>query len=232
MSRFDRQLAMGRAHRLHEPGIKPSALGDDFVAFHCLEYGGCLSDEEVEQARADVQQAIKTFFSMQALTDRLHKADRLIAQRSLNFEHDDISVRAVPDVIAFEGGRPPAIIDWKVHIFGWRDAWLQLAVYASALTRCNPHKDFPIKAGEFRETDIELLEVQLLKGTIRSHHLNEEHIARADAYIAQSAESMLLALGEANGKAASLPPSDFPATRYASACQRCPYRSMCWETVQ
>ncbi len=67
------------------------------------------------------------------------------------------NVRTVPDVIAFSGVNPPAIIDWKVHVFGWRDAWLQLAVYAAALTRCTPHKDFPVATDQFKEIDIELL---------------------------------------------------------------------------
>src|SRR5262249_53540898 len=32
MARFDRQLAIGRAHHLHEDGFNPATLGDDFVA--------------------------------------------------------------------------------------------------------------------------------------------------------------------------------------------------------
>src|SRR5258708_6998631 len=48
MARFDRQLAIGRAHRLHEEGFNPSALGDDFVAFHALEYGGVLNKGEID----------------------------------------------------------------------------------------------------------------------------------------------------------------------------------------
>ena len=42
MARFDRQPAIGRANRLHENGFNPTALGEDFVAFHALEYGGVL----------------------------------------------------------------------------------------------------------------------------------------------------------------------------------------------
>jgi PD-(D/E)XK nuclease superfamily len=232
MARFDKQLAIGRAHRLHEPGFKPSALGEDFVAFHSIEYEGCLSEAEVEQARNEVRRAIEAFFEMDELISWLRSADRLITQRALIFEHTDTCVRAVPDVIAFKAGEPPAIIDWKVHVFGRLDAWLQLAVYAAALTRCNPHKDFPIVAGQFRETDVKLLEVQLLTGKMRPHRLSEDYIACADAYIARSAEAMLLALGGVNGNAAHLPPTDFVATRYASVCERCAYRSLCWETIQ
>jgi hypothetical protein len=232
MARFDRQLAIACQHRLHEPGFKPSVLGDDFAAFHSLEYDGQVSEKEIDQAREEVKRAIETFFAMEELIARLHAATRLITQRNLIFPHTDTNVRAVPDVIVFAASTPPAIIDWKVHVFGQRDAWLQLAVYAAALTRCTPHKDFPVATDQFKETDIELLEVQLLTGRIRLHRLSEEHIARADAYIAQSAESMLLAVDGMNGKAAAMAPTDFPATRYASVCERCPYRSLCWETMQ
>jgi PD-(D/E)XK nuclease superfamily len=230
MARFDRQLEIGRAHHLHQPGLR--LRDEDFVAFHRLEYGECLSEREIEQAREEVRCAIANFFSMEELTARLNAADRLITQRSLNFTHADTCVRAVPDLIVFKGNAAPAILDWKVHAFGRRDAWLQLAVYAAALTRCNPHRDFPFVAGQLSETKIELLEVQLLTRTVRSHHLTEEQIACADVYIAQSAESMLLAVDGMNDKLSSLPPTDFPATRYASVCERCPYRSLCWETLQ
>ena len=231
MARFDRQLAIGRAHRLHEDGFNPTALGDDFVAFHALEYGGVLDEAEIERARDEVRRAIQSFFSMEELIARLRTADRLITQRALSFTHADTTVRAVPDLIVFKEGRPPAIVDWKVHVFGWRDAWLQLAVYAAALARGTLHSDFPVTE-PFSETDIGLLEVQLLTGKLRRHRLTDEHIAQADRFIARSFESMLLATDGMNGKASTLPPTDFPATRYASACESCPYRSMCWETLQ
>lgn len=230
MARFDRQLAIGRAHHLHEDGFSPASLGDDFVAFHAVEYRGVLGDDEVERAREEVKRAILSFFSMEEMIARLHVADRLIMQRPLSFTHADTTVRAVPDLIVFKRGQPPAIVDWKVHVFGWRDAWLQLAVYAAALTRGTPHSDFPATT-PFTETEVGLLEVQLLAGKLRRHRLTDEHIALADGYIARSFESMILATGGMNGKTSTLPPTDFPATRYASACESCPYRSMCWETM-
>ena len=176
---------------------------------------------------------MENFFLMDELIARLRSAERLITQRSLSFARADTSVRAVPDVVAFNRNAAPTIIDWKVHVFDGATPGSQLAVYAAALARCNPHKDFPPAAGQLRETDIELLEVQLLNGTIRPHRLAEEaRSRRADAYIAQSADSMLLATAEINGNAARLPATDFPATRYASVCERCAYRSLCWETMQ
>jgi len=230
LARFDRQLQIARAHRIMDPEVKPSDFGDDLAAFHCLEYGGIVDENEILRARDEVVTALRTFFGMEDLIARLRAADRLITQRALSFAHSDTTVRAVPDVIAFFASAPPSIIDWKVHAFGWRDAWLQLVVYATALTRCKPHRDFPIATDSYEVTDVELLEVQLLTGTIRQHALEARQIAEADAYIARTTEAMDLAVGVVNGKAAALEPKTFPATLYPGVCGRCPYRSLCWET--
>lgn len=232
ISRFDRQLAIATAHPLRDPAFNPSGMGEDFVAFHALEYGPELTQDVIDLARAEVKLAIEKFFSMQKLIDRLQTADRLICQRSLTFNHDETPVRAVPDVIVFKANQPPAIIDWKVHVFGWRDAWLQLGVYAAALVRAKRHVDFPDQEVDFKETEIGLLEVQLLTGTLRRHSLSVEDLASVDAYISASVDSMLMAVDGVKGKIAEADPKDFPATRYANVCERCPYKSLCWETLQ
>ncbi len=232
MARFDRQLAVARQHRIHEPGFKPSACGNDFAAFYCVEYGDGICESEIEQAREDVRTAIATFFSMEKLVRRLRAAQRLVAQRRLIFGHTDTKVGAMPDVIVFPSEGAPAIVDWKVHTFGWHDAWLQLTIYAAALTRAEPHADFPAARSRYNAADIGLLEVQLLTGTLRKHVVSDEDVEQADAYIARSAESMLLAVGDVADKVSELSPSLFPAARYAATCETCPYRSLCWETLQ
>jgi len=141
-------------------------------------------------------------------------------------------VRAVPDVIVLSRESPPAIIDWKVHAFGHHDAWLQLAIYATAITRTDSRLDFQVNTNAFNASQIGLIEVQLLTQTIRRHRLNDDDIERADSYVARSAEAMSLALGETTEKASSLAPSSFPAARYASTCETCAYRKLCWETLQ
>jgi len=232
MARFDRQLAIARQHRIHEPGFKPSACGGDFAALYCIEYGDGIRESEIERARDDVRKAITTFFSMEKLVRRLQAAQRLVTQRRLIFSHTDTKVGAVPDVIVFPKDGAPAVVDWKVHTFGWHDAWLQLTIYAAALTRAQAHADFPAAPGRYNTADIGLLEVQLLTGTLRKHVVSEEAVEQADAYIARSAESMLLAVGDIADKVSELSPSVFPAARYAATCETCPYRNLCWETLQ
>ena len=229
MRTFDRQLDIARQHRIMDADVRPSSRRGELIALHCLEYQGEVDEDEIGRARDEVASAIEAFFEMDDLIARLRRADRLISQRLISFEHSKVTVRAVPDVIAFFRTDPPAIIDWKVHAFGWRDAWLQLAVYACALERCNPHKDFPVTSHTFDATDVDLLEVQLLSRTVRSHQLEDEHFSRAEAYIAQSAEAMNLAAGAFHSAATSLDPFQYPVTYYPETCQRCVYRSLCWE---
>src|SRR5262249_24835648 len=68
---FEKQLAIGRAHRLHEDGPTSGALCEDFVAFHALEYNGALKEEDIDRAREEVRKAIQSFFSMEELIARL-----------------------------------------------------------------------------------------------------------------------------------------------------------------
>ena len=232
LNRFDRQLAVACAHRIHEPDFRPSNLGDDFAALYMMEYGDRVPENEIERAREEVKAAIAGFFSMETLIDRLAGARRLITQRHLFFSHADTKVRAVPDVIVFSKDHPPAIIDWKVHTFGRHDAWLQLAVYAAALTRTDIQLDYQVATNQYAPEEIGLLEVQLLTRAMRRHRLGEDDVERADAYIAKSAEAMNLALGDSGESPSSLSPESFPAARYASTCENCAYRRMCWETVQ
>lgn len=224
---FERQLAFGREHRLHEPGLSPAKLENGFAAFYCMEYGGVLPEDEVERAWAEVELALANLFGMRELASELKSAHYVISQRALSFPHSGMTVRAVPDVVAFFDDAPPLIVDWKVHVFGLQEAWTQLATYAIALTRCAPHSDFPPSHGRWDVKDVRLAEAQLLTNQLRRYRLSDGDVDRADGYIAESVTQMLLATEGRKGK--ELRASDFPVASSPDACQRCPYRKLCWE---
>jgi hypothetical protein len=223
---FGLQLEFARAHRLHEPGMSVKKAGDAFAAFHCIEYGGSVSDDDIERAWNDIDRALATLFELDELAAALKSATYVIAQRALIFSHSDESVRAVPDVIAFYDNRPPRIIDWKVHTFGQQEAWLQLGTYAVALTRCKPHRDFP-QPMNWAATDIGLEEVQLLTGVVRPHRVTDESLQDIESYIADSVNQIRLSM-QGQEKLA-LVPEDFPTTQNPDVCSRCPYQALCWE---
>lgn len=150
-----------------------------------------------------------------------------MAQRSLQYSDYGVTVVVVPDLVAFYDDEPPAIVDWKTHAVGTSDAWLQLAIYSSALRRCKPHKDFPEQPADRTDDEIRLVEVQLLIDRMRRHELDDDDCANADDYIAESATAMLATLDGRKGH--ELAVEDFPASAFETVCEKCVFKRICWE---
>ena len=190
-SNFDRDREIALRHRIREPGLNPVQYGS-LTAFRAIEYGESVSDEEMTQAWQDIETAINNLFNMERLRSALKDATYVIAQRSLQFEFAGVTVMAVPDVLAFYPAEPPLIVDWKVHAYGSRDYRLQLALYAVALTRCTPHRDFPPLLASFAPTDIRLIEAQLLTGMEHEYVLTTEDLDDLEDYVAASLQKCWL----------------------------------------
>lgn len=223
---FDRQLAYALRHPISNSDVQVSAEGDDFAILHGMEYGAPPTEQEIQQAWHEVEQALTNLYAMEGVRAALKTAEYLIAQRALQYDlMDGITVLAYPDAIAFQSNKPPLIIDWKVHAFGQNDAWLQLAIYAIALSR-SKHSDFPTHFSHDSK-DILLLEAQLLTESVREHHLGADQIEEAEEYIITSAyEIACLTEGK---KYAELNAEDFQAAVHPESCQRCAFRAICWE---
>ncbi len=226
-SLFDRQLAYARRHPLGDLALKVSQEGDDFAVLYPMEYGGELPEHEIERAWGEVETALENLFRMEDIKQILKSSDYVVAQRALQYKlMDGVTVLAYPDAIAFRRSAPPVIIDWKVHAFGTNDAWLQLAIYAIALSRCNPHSDFPTGFGMQPQAST-LYEVQLLTNVVREHSLDEEQIVEAEEYMCSSAyEITCLTEGR---KYSELSVEDFRLATYEQTCQRCAFRAIFWE---
>lgn len=225
---FDSQRAFALQHRLREEAMVPSQAGEAFAAFLALERGETVTDEELDQAWQEIEQALHNLFAMDGLMQQLRGAQWCVAQRALQFEHAGVNVKAVPDLIAFYRDRTPLIVDWKVHAFGTKDYWLQLVTYALALTRCKIHKDFARWFQGCAPTEIRLAEVQLLTNRVREHTLEEEDVGEVEDLIADSASRMLLAIDER--KLPQFAVTDFPVTTWPDNCEGCPFRRPCWES--
>ena len=224
---FDKQLAYARRHPIADLALTLSREGDRFAALYPMEYEGELREHEIERAWCEVETALENLFKMEDVKQILKSSDYVVAQRPLQYKlMDDVTVLAYPDAIAFRRGAPPVIIDWKVHAFGIHDAWLQLAIYAIALSRCKPHRDFPSGFG-MQPQEATLFEVQLLTNVVREHALEEEQLIEAEEYIYSSAcEITCLTEGK---KYSALNMEDFRLAAYEQTCQRCAFRAICWE---
>lgn len=196
---FDEQLAVAREHHLYEPGLTPSKR-KNFVVFRCMEYDKSIPQDELDVAWQEIEQAIRNLFEMRPVAEAMKDANALIAQRPLQFKYSGMNVVAKPDLMVFVKEGPPVIIDWKVHAFGVQEAWLQLGIYALALSRVKPHIDFPQDCCSWDLTDVRLLEVQLLKKDLREYQLSRTDVTRLENHITTTAHEMLSAVGSAKPK--------------------------------
>lgn len=224
---FDEQFEFAQRRRVREPGMTQVKAGTAFAALHPIEYQIEISDENLAQAWNDIETSLTNFLQMDELLGVFRQATNLLAQRALCFSYNSTSIRSVPDLIAFFPDEPPLIVDWKVHTYAMQNYRLQLTSYALALTQCKPHKDFPVSLQRYDPTDIRLLEAQLLTKSQRQYSLTETDVEALHSFIARTAREMSLAVEM--DAAESLTPFDFPTTLDPEECQRCPFRSLCWE---
>ena len=224
---FDRQLAFAQCNSAMDLTLQPSKHGDSFALLYAVQYDNGVRDDEVKTAWQEIEVALGNLFGLGAIKDLLKASDYIVAQRALTFPvMDGITTLAYPDVIAFRRQETPVILDWKVHVFGQTDAWLQLAIYAIALSRCGPHKDFP-DGFKIEPSSVKLYEAQLLTNAVREHFVDEQQIEEAEEYMITSAYE--IACLTDGGNYAGLSAEDFRPAVHAEACQRCAFRAICWE---
>jgi hypothetical protein len=224
---FHAQWEFAEQKRIREPDMTKEKGGIAFAALYPIEYGEDVTDTNLSQAWQDIEDALNSFLQMGELIQTLRQATTLIAQRALSFSFDSISVRTVPDLVVFFRNEPPMIIDWKVHSFAMQNYRLQLASYAVGLTRCKPHRDFPTSVSRYAPTDIHLLEAQLLTKIPRYYALTDPDVEEVLSFIARTSREMTLVVQSEDGQV--LTPFDFSPALDPDECQRCPFRSLCWE---
>ncbi|EHK54855.1 PD-(D/E)XK nuclease family protein [Allomesorhizobium alhagi] len=225
--RFQRQLAFARTNSVNNIDI--DTKHPDFALFRDDDV---ISEDDFSRAWEEVQRALRTLYQSDVVKQVIKDADLLVAQRSLQFKiMDDITVVAIPDLVAFELGCQPTIIDWKVHAHGTHDAWLQLATYALAIERCTPHRDWSdfFEKIERTASNIRLIEVQLLTGAVRAHRLTEDDFAAAEEFLESTAYEMACLVD--GRKFDEFNVEEFLQARSPEACDACSYRPLCRETV-
>lgn len=227
----DRQLAFGRACRHRASGLTKSGAGDEYCAFYDLEYNGCLDEAQILQARKEIKTSLQNLFRSDFFNS-INNGDTLgiIPQRTLMFQFADTTISCTPDLIVLFKNSAPLIVDWKVHYFGISEYWLQLGIYAVALSRVNPHKDFPSSIHDRLKdpTRIRLIEYQLLNNNQRDYSISEDDVAEIEDYIFKSSLDINNAVD--GRKPIQLKASDFQSARSPNTCARCQFKKMCWES--
>lgn len=223
---IDKQLAFGKEKKYLS--TNKSSADDAYCAFYELEYEDGLDDEKLQKARDDITISLKNLLHSNLIKEIMTNNSYIISQRELTFPfEEDINVSCTPDMIVFFKNKSPLIVDWKVHLFGNTDAWLQLGIYALALLRTKPHKDFPQDTYKIEHpSDVHLIEYQLLKNVQRKYSISSDDIIDIEDYIFESSMRMKKLV---NGRKYSrLDISRFETARSPEICEKCQFKKLCW----
>lgn len=231
-SLMDKQLEFGKAGRHRMLGITKSGIGEEYCAFYELEYNGKLDQARILQAKEEVRTSLQNLFRSDFFKT-INNGDilNIIPQRTLMFQFADTNISCTPDLIVLYKSSAPLIVDWKVHYFGISEYWLQLGIYAVALSRVRPHKDFPhfIHDRLKDATRTRLIEYQLLKNKQRMYSIARDDIAEIEDYIFKSCMEINNVID--GRKHNQLKSSHFQSARSPNICARCQFKKLCWKDL-
>lgn len=231
MKLMDEQVAFGMAAKHRCQNMMKSNGNGAYCAFYDVEYNGGLNEKTLQDARQEVKTSLVNLLRSDFLKEIMKNSSALIAQRPLMFEFENTTILCIPDLIVFSKQARPLIIDWKVHSFGNADSWLQLGVYAVALSNVKPHKDFPVDVQNVLKdpTNIQLVEYQLLKNKQREYSISLEDIDDIYDYIFRSCSEMNRLIKGRKYKELDI--NQFQTARSPSVCEKCQFKKLCWKRV-
>ncbi len=192
-----------------------------------VEAGAPPSEAELSRLWEGVERALAQLLAMDSLLERLLNARLLVAQRPLAYtlalpDGEGVTVRAVPDLLAFFRDAPPLIIDWKVSERAAATHKEQLTGYALALSRSRGRSLPPLTTGA---AGTELLEVQLLTNERRHYGLTDAALELAEVQAVASASRMRTLLTDRKG---DRNPATVPPTTDLKKCDFCAFKGVCW----
>lgn len=224
-----KRYEFARQQTYKTPNLKKTEHSIDYCALYAFEY--LENEKEIKQslkkAWDDIENALTNFINNEELIKYLASSEYFVFQRAIQFQYHDWTVKCVPDLIILSKSQPPHIFDWKVHFFGTRTYNDQLSLYALALTKCAPHKDFKDYLISTCPSNIKLSEYQLLKNVIRDYKITIEDVEELHDSITEGIYSMQLK--RCGDKYEDLRIEDFEKTNNIEHCKHCSFKKICRE---
>jgi hypothetical protein len=223
------QICFGKENKYRCEGVTKSKVGDAYCALYDMYYKGQLDKSLLKNAEKDIILSLKNLLNSNIITEIAKDNLRVVSQRTLSYRFfDGENIVCVPDMIVFFENKTPLIIDWKVHTYGNSDAWLQLGIYAVALSKISPHKDFPENFSDISKdpSKIGLLEFQLLKNVQREYSISGEDVLDIEDYMLTSI-TQIKNLVKGRGFS-DLDKDIFKTSRNPYNCKSCQFKSLCW----
>ena len=218
LQRAHDQFSFSAQRRFREPGMVKGKC-PDFCALAPHDAGETISSEDFDNVCHEIKKAFERLSSLAQLWERFGAQRYWEPEVSLSVKFHDVSIKVQIDVLLERSPHELTIIDWKSYdVGGDSDARLQTALYAWAVWRS---KQYHLR----RPEDIELLECQVLDGTLIEHECSREIFDELEDYIYRSVQR-IFSLCQSK-KLAEAKLEDFAFTDNANNCEHCTVRPLC-----
>ncbi len=219
-----KQLEFAKLRKYRNPKLTKKNAGVSYCALREIENSEGLDDVSIKKIKKQVIISLKNLLQSDLMKTLLDPNTFLVAQKNLNFKFKELNIISRPDLIVYFRNKSPLIIDWKVYFHKKENAWMQLGIYAIALTEClltdpfQNHIDDPTK--------IRLIEYQLLKNYTNNYKLTNSDISYIKDYIYSSLQEMDILIN--NKKYNEIDIELFKRTSNLEICKYCSFKTLCW----
>ena len=214
----DRQIAFSSSCQYRVDGQSKSSAGDSYCALFEHEYGIGIAPERLEEVYETVSQCLRNLFNQQDLLDQLRHHSGHRSEWLADFRVAGTHVVVQLDLLCFQGGQMPVIIDWKVGSSESSDYSHQVMTYALSLLRS------PICQNVEAE-GVSVYEVNLLKNQIKPHIVTEDKIIETEDFVFQSIEEIRAVGGDRTFESQHI--EDYELARSWMTCMYCNFRKLC-----
>lgn len=214
----DRQIAFSSSCQYRVDGQSKSSAGDSYCALFEHEYGIGITSERLQEVRETVSRCLRNLFDQRDFLDQLTHNSGHRPEWLADFKVAGTRVVVQLDLLCFQGGQMPVIIDWKVGRAESSDYSHQVMTYVLSLLRS------PIYQNAQAES-VSVYEVNLLTNQIKPHIVTESKIMETENFIFQSIEEMKALAGDAKFESQHI--EDYELAGSWMTCMYCNFRKLC-----
>lgn len=214
----DRQIAFSSSCQYRVDGQSKLSAGDSYCALFEHEYGIGITSERLQEVRETVSQCLRNLFDQQDFLDQLRHHSGHRPELLVDFKVAGTRVVVQLDLLCFQRGQMPVIIDWKVGRSESSDYSNQVMTYALSLLRSPMYANVPVEG-------ISVYEVNLLKNQVKPHIVTEDKIIDTENFIFRSIEEIKGV--STDGKFESQHIEDYELARSWMTCMYCNFCKLC-----
>ncbi|MCL0073102.1 PD-(D/E)XK nuclease family protein [Dehalococcoidia bacterium] len=203
---------------------KSNIVKDGYCILLEHERGEDIPKDKLDSVYAEICTCFTNLASQKDLLSYLQGQRIYFSEKFFSYQYEGAQIYVVPDLVFSRSYGYPTIVDWKIEQdFTHSQHKLQVALYAWVLWK---NDGWGIK----KLNNIDLYEIQLLKGNIIKHICDAEIIEELEDFIYQSIHEIRSLCGDHKYQHQDF--RDYEPAKSPNTCLYCSFQKLCREVEQ